>query len=237
MNTLMGNRLYFLIGLTLVIGGYAAGHYFGLNAKYWFGYAGVLAFYAWCKNEFSGSPWRKRKVSSPPPLPERPEPDLPPLTEAAKEGYRELVRRCLPLREQHWLFPYIDALKDHTNDPEYSTLNVLMNHLNDQECEWLLGIDRDAPLEDLEWRLNLALRDNYQLSVAFPQASDFPPGSTLSSDGVLDAFDKPLREHGLQMGFMRTELEEYVIMLHRVADRDKVDKAVQQTGHGYYELT
>ncbi len=232
----MGNRLYFLIGLALLAGGYAAGYYYGLTAKYWFGYAGVLAFYAWCKKEFSGSPWWKRKIPPPPPRPEVPALDLPPLPEAAKEGYKELVRRCLPLREQNWLFPYIDALEDHATDPEYSTLNVIMNHLDEQECEWLLGLDRNAPLEDLEWRLSTALHDNYQLKVAFPPESDFPPQSAISSEGVLHAFDKPLREQGLQMGFIDSESDEYVIMVHRVADRDKVEKAVQQTGYGYFDL-
>ena len=46
---------------------------------------------------------------------------------------------------------------------------------------------------------------------------------------------KPLREKGLQMGFIDTESDEYIAVLHKVDDKEKVIKVVNNIGYAYFD--
>lgn len=49
-------------------------------------------------------------------------------------------------------------------------------------------------------------------------------------------YDNALRRKGFQLGFIDVECDEYVIFVHRTADRDKAEDAVQRIGYRYREV-
>ncbi|OWW25457.1 hypothetical protein B4Q04_07510 [Zobellia sp. OII3] len=161
----------------------------------------------------------------------------PDLNEAQKNGYKVLTEICINLNSKKKdVFGFIENLKNYDKDSEYfSTLNYVMDFLDDNRIPFILRLDWKAGIEDLEWLLKSSLKDNFNLTIELPNKSDYKENASIANDNVFEDFDKPLREQGLQMGFIDTQSDEYIIVLHKISEKEKVKKATNEIGYNYYE--
>jgi len=154
-----------------------------------------------------------------------------------KNAYKELTELCIDLNpKKNDVITFIEKLKNYDKDSEYyTTLNYTMDFLDNNNILFLLRLDWKAGIEDLEWVLKSSLKENYNLSIDLPNASNYEENASVSFDNVFEDFDKPIRHKGLQMGFVDTQSDEYVIVLHKITDKDKVEKVIKEIGYDYYE--
>jgi len=73
------------------------------------------------------------------------------------------------------------------------------------------------------------------LTIDLPKQQDYGNNVSVSFENVFKDFDQPLRKEGLQIGFIDTQSDEYVIFIHKIADRQKIEKSVQKIGYKYFE--
>jgi hypothetical protein len=131
---------------------------------------------------------------------------------------------------------FVHALKNHDGDDEYlTTLNCVMSFLDEQDIRFILRLDWKAGVEDLEWLLGLSLKDNFNLNIELPKPEKYGPKASISFDNVFEDFGIPLKAHGLQMGFIDTQSDEYVLVVHKISDQGRVSNAVKQIGYDYFE--
>lgn len=154
-----------------------------------------------------------------------------------KNAYKDLTEMCINLNpKKNEVIAFIENLKNYDKDSEYfTTLNYTTEFLDENRITFILRLDWKAGIEDLEWVLKSSLKENYNLSIDLPNKSDYEENASVSFDNVFEDFDKPLRQKGLQMGFIDTQSDEYVIVLHKITDKDRVQKVIKEIGYEYYE--
>lgn len=154
-----------------------------------------------------------------------------------KSAYKELAEMCISLNSKKKIvIEFVEKLKNYDKDSEYfTTLNYVMDFLDQNEISFILRLDWKAGIEDLEWVLKSALKDNYNISIDLPNPDDYEENVSISFDNVFEDFDKPLKENGLQMGFIDTQSDEYVIVLHKITDKEKIEKTIKEIGYDYYD--
>ena len=159
------------------------------------------------------------------------------LNEVQKNAYKELTELCINLNpKKNDVITFIEKLKNYDKYSEYyTTLNYTMDFLDNNNIAFILRLDWKAGIEDLEWVLSSSLKDNFNVSIDLPKKSDYEENASVSFDNVFKDFDQPIKQNGLQMGFIDTQSDEYVIILHRITDKNKVVKAIKEIGYDYYE--
>lgn len=165
------------------------------------------------------------------------EASLQPLSETQRAAYRQLTNLCVYNKPDNVkIHQFIDTLENYDGDDEYfTTLNYFMDLLDDEDIPFIMRMDLSAGIEDLEWLLNSCLKNHSDVTVRLPTATNYDGETSVSADHVLEDFDKALREKGLQLGFIDTESDEYVVVLHKIQDKNSVEKAVKSIGYDYFE--
>ncbi len=163
--------------------------------------------------------------------------DHQPLSETQRAAYRELTNLCVYSKSDKLkVGEFIDSLENYDGDEEYfTTLNYFMDFLEDEQIPFIMRMDMKAGVEDLEWLLNSCLKNHPDITVRLPTAASYEAETSVSANHVFEDFDKPLREKGLQLGFIDTDSDEYIAILHHVQDKDRVEKAVIGLGYSYFE--
>lgn len=98
-----------------------------------------------------------------------------------------------------------------------------------------MGLDWKQEVETLEWRIESALTKNFGGSANLPDFRTYG-NKSISAPSVFADYDNALRRKGFQLGFIDVECDEYVIFVHRTADRDKAEDAVHRIGYRYREV-
>ncbi|WP_026976975.1 DUF6630 family protein [Flavobacterium tegetincola] len=159
------------------------------------------------------------------------------LTEIQKNAYKELTEMCIGLNsKKKKVTHFIEKLKNYDKDSEYlTTLNFVMDFSDENKIPFILRLDWKAEIEDLEWALISSLKENFNLSIDLPSSVNYDKKASVSSDNVFEDFDKPLRKNGLQIGFIDTKSDEYIIVMHKISDKGKVVSAVNEIGYEYFD--
>lgn len=210
----------------------------------WSALAFIVLF--WSKKEFVGTGWFEKEQQKPPQTPanqfdykawrEERVASLPESREAERNAYIALAKLCCSNDTQQKLMPFFENLKDFSNDEDYmTTLNYVMEHGDEQEIFFLMALDWKQDIDTLEWRLENSLQQNFDVSIELPNPTNYGERASVAYDHVFEDYDKPLRENGLQMGFIDTESDEYVVFVHRCDDKEKVIKCVNGIGYRYQE--
>ncbi|WP_118975278.1 DUF6630 family protein [Taibaiella koreensis] len=240
----MRRRIYFILLFILLAGIIATGIVLHLDGRYWIWSIAGLVLYIWCKDVFTGSSWFPRKTPAPVRNPGITEEayqlqmsNYPVVPGAEKEGYQALTRLCVAEARQAELLTFFEQLKDFSRDEDYgATLNYVQEYLDDHQIHFIMGLDWRAAVEDLEWRVSAALNDNFGIQLSLPRPEDYPPRTSVSYDGVFSDYDAPLRAAGFQIGLINTGSDEYIVLIHRIGDKEAVARAVGQTGYPYMEI-
>lgn len=101
--------------------------------------------------------------------------------------------------------------------------------------DFIMRMDWAADIADLEGPWSCNIQHNHGLNTDLPTPDTYSEDATVSFDHVFEDYDKPLQEHGLQLGFIDTESDEYIVLLHKVKDKKRVEQAVNKIGFDYFE--
>ena len=162
--------------------------------------------------------------------------ELPKLKQIEKEGYIELSELCCSKEVQKKVIPFLEDLKDFSNEEEYlTTLNFVMEYLDNNNIFFIMSLDWKQDVETLKWRIENSLQNNFNLFVELPDLNNYSDRTSVSFDNVFEDFDKPLRKKGKQIGFIDTKSDEYVIIIHEIIDREKIIETVSKIGYNYFD--
>ncbi len=162
----------------------------------------------------------------------------PDLDESQKRAYKELTELCvLEKVNRIKIINFIDTLKDYDGDDEYdTTLNFVMEFLDDNNFNFIMRLDWKVDVETLKWKVSNALKENYsQINIDLPNENDYNDNTEF--EYVFENFNEFLLTKGLQLGFIDTESDEYIFVLHKVSDKKKIEKNINIIGYKYYELS
>jgi len=158
------------------------------------------------------------------------------LDQKIRNSYIELVDLCVSeeLRsELRAFFQNLSSYEGHAGF--YTTLKFVMSHLDDNGIHFIMGLDWKASLADLRWRINSCLKDHHNVEVSLPTEDKYSPDTAISNESIFEDFNSPLNSVGLQLGFIDTQSDEYVIIIHRCEDRAKVSVAVNGIGYPNFD--
>lgn len=160
------------------------------------------------------------------------------LSDEQRAAYRELTNLCVYNKPDNLkIQEMIDTIENYDGDDEYfTTLNYFLDLMDDEDIPFIMRMDLSAGVEDLEWLLSSCLKNHPDITVKLPTAAHYNGATSVSADHVLADFDRPLREKGLQLGFIDTESDEYIMVLHKIKDKDSVEKAVKSIGYKYFDM-
>ena len=160
----------------------------------------------------------------------------PDLKETEKSGYQKLCALCVGPDNRDKVMQFIGSLKDYTDDVDRrTTLNVVMEFLDDNDIHFIMGLDWRTGIEDLDWRIRGALKQNFDLEIDLPELTKYPSNASVNFDPVFSDFDAPLRKHGLQIGFINEGSDSYIILVHWISDKNEIVQSVEQIGYFYYD--
>src|SRR5690606_30527894 len=120
--------------------------------------------------------------------------------------YKDLTELCVfNDTNKSKILHFIETLKNYDNAYDYyTTLNYFAEYLDANKFGYIMRMDWKAGIEDLEWLLNSVIKENYDLKITLPNPENYDEDLTVSEDGIFEDYDKPLRENGLQLGFIDT---------------------------------
>jgi len=156
------------------------------------------------------------------------------LSESQKEGYNELISLCVSEEScKKEIAEFLETLK-----AEYAEIALLdlICFLEDKEFNFIMRMDWCAEISDLESLLYQNIESNTNLKINLPKPENYSEEATVSFDNVLRDYDQPLRENGLQLGFIDTQSDEYIAILHKIEDKERVEQAVNKIGFDYYDI-
>jgi len=156
--------------------------------------------------------------------------------ETQQEGYLTLIDLCVGTSNRSRLIDFVTNLKDYNGDENYTTtLNYVMAHLDRNSIHFIMALDWKQDIADLVWRIRSALKDNFDLMIELPKPTTYGERASVSYKNVFKDFDDALRFHNFQIGFIDTNSDEYVMIVHKTEHQDKVIEAVRKVGYDYLD--
>lgn len=216
--------------------------------KYWIWSIGSLVFFTWNKDVITGSKWFEKAKQKPAkwntPLSTRTNKDYEEYVnlnysntlEEEKEGYLGLTKLIVSPKKQAQLINFFENLKDYSQDNDYgTTLNYVIEFLYKEEISFIMSFDWKSDIFNFESQLIIYLKENYNSTIEMPKAENYDFTASISYDNVFEDFDRPLRKNGLQLGFIDTQSDEYIVIIHKVVDKEIVGNLVNKIGYKYFE--
>ncbi len=160
------------------------------------------------------------------------------IQKSEKEAYQELCKYCITNEQKRKeICDFFETLKNYQDDEEYyTTLNFVMEFLETNDYNFIMRMDWKSDVENLEWLINSVLEENYkELNIELPQYDKNDDYLTVSSDNVFESFSNSLKKHHLQLGFVDTQSDEYISIIHKIEDRDKIKGLINKIGYEYFE--
>lgn len=149
-----------------------------------------------------------------------------------KEGYIELGEMCLNESVRAEFADFIDTLEDYTGDEEYmTTLNYVIDSLYQKGNYFVIHLDWKQEISSLTHGVNWTLKKNFQQQVELPKQDDYGDRASVSHKNVFKDFDKAINKIGYQLSFIDTDGDEYIIVVHKTEDLEKVKNAIRKIGY------
>ena len=151
-----------------------------------------------------------------------------------KEGYLKLINLCLGEKHKKEIINLIDTLKDYNGDDNYmTTLNFVKEYLDNKNIHFIMGLDWKQEISDLNWRVNSSLKANFNEIIELPNPEIYGLDKSISYKNVFIDFDTAINKKGYKIGFLHTDGDEYVIVIHKLADEKEVENAINMIGYNY----
>jgi hypothetical protein len=157
--------------------------------------------------------------------------------ETQKQGYFELIELCLGDAKKIEVSNFIDTLHNYNGDENYyTTLNSAKEYLDNNGIHFIMALDWKQEITDLVWRINSSLRDNFNTKIELPYPTGYGKNASVSAKNVFKDFDKSIQKQNFKLGFIDTNSDEYVIIIHKVSDENEVKEATKKIGYPYLDV-
>ena len=154
--------------------------------------------------------------------------------ETQKNGYFELINLCLGDSKKKVVISFIDTLRNYNGDENfYTTLNYVKDYLDNNEIHFIMALDWKQEITALVWRINSSMKDNFNESIELPNPEVYGKNKSVSYKNVFIDFDNAVNKKGYKLGFINTDGDEYVIIVHKTADEKEVENAISKIGYNY----
>ena len=241
------NKSYFIFLIVVSSGLSAAGIIWKSSPQYWIWWAAGLVLYFWCKDALTGKGWLRQQKA--PAVRQMTDDErmaavlnewdddmatLPALNSREREGYTELTRLCVaPLMQPALLSLFAAAGEAAPEAKPGSTLNEMAVYLEQKNLSFFIRLDWKAPVSELVWELRHELKNQFAMAIDLPPEDGYGDNATVSFTGIFADYDHALRNHGLQMGFINTDSDEYILVIHKTTDGQAVRAAAGKMGYPY----
>jgi len=161
---------------------------------------------------------------------------LPLLSSKQKNAYKELAGLCLNETDAKMVHSSLEGIRDFDGDDEhYTTLNYINHCLSekDEDLNFINDFDWKYATTDFAWIMPIIMKRNFNVVLNFPTEEEVDENSSISFDGVFEAFNNVLKENGFQMGFIEQSGDNYIILIHKLEDYNTVKKNVELIGYKY----
>ncbi len=156
--------------------------------------------------------------------------------ETQKSGYLKLVDLCIGDSKRLELTDFIKDLTNHNGDENFvTTLNYVKDYLDQNGIHFIMALDWKQEIRDLAWRIESSLRDNFNLTITLPNPITYGERASVSSKNVFKDFDKSLKIQNFKIGFIDTDADEYIIIVHKTKDEHEIVDAVKKIGYNYLD--
>ncbi len=106
----------------------------------------------------------------------------------------------------------------------------------EEKIYFIVIIDWKEDIRELELQLYDVLNSNYpDIPVELPKASLYGENLGVCDNGVFDDYSNALRKKFLQLGFIKTDGDEYVVIVHKIDELNLVENIVSRMGFEYVE--
>ena len=152
--------------------------------------------------------------------------------ETQRKGFLELSEICLSESNKSNFAEFIETLTDHTDDEEYmTTLNYVIDCLYQNENYFIICLDWKQEISSLTYLVNHTLTENFNQKIELPKQEDYGLRASVSYDNVFKNFDNAINKIGFELSFIDTNSDQYVVVVHKIEDRDNAKIAIRKIGY------
>lgn len=153
-----------------------------------------------------------------------------PISNEKRAAYTELTNICMEKsRKKETVLSAIDELEElDEDDDEYSrTFNHFRMYMNHNGIAFLITLDWKESIAEMEAWVEEAVKENFNKDFTFDRKGEYDDSSSVSDKGFFGAFDSQLRMLDLQISFIDTGGDEYVLFVHRVNTHSRVKQLLE----------
>lgn len=149
-----------------------------------------------------------------------------------KQAYKKLGQLVLNSDYQKSFNSFIDTMNNYSgSDLYYTNLNFILDFIEKNDIPFLIRKNKNNSFFDSTLEVTELMNKNFNIQVDLSSASekyqwnDF--NCTIESD-------KLVRNYGFQYGFVDTESDENIILIHKISDEKTVRTLVKEIGYNYF---
>ncbi|WP_397363202.1 hypothetical protein [Olleya sp. R77988] len=149
------------------------------------------------------------------------------LSDKVKESYLNLAKVCLNENDHAKFQKFASELKNYDGHWEHgTTLNFVNDYLNKNKILLFMVLDWKAGIDDFNWNLASALENNFNRKIDLPSPNDYPERASVSFDNVFCDYKNLLNKSDLELSFIDTDSDQYVILVHPISDKETVGNSI-----------
>lgn len=137
---------------------------------------------------------------------------------------------CLHTDHHEIVDGYLQQLTEAEYEYERDDLDDLLDftfYCEDNNIPFIWRLDWKTDIDALKACIELSL-SNFGIQAILPTATNFPRGTSISSDNVLESFNYVLQQEKLQLQLITSNDDQFLIIVHRKKDKQAVDAALHQ---------
>ncbi|WP_434778269.1 DUF6630 family protein [Neisseria sp. Ec49-e6-T10] len=158
------------------------------------------------------------------------------LSDQEKQNFMSLAKYCLSEEGQGLFQEKLDTYMTDAavEETPWMVLYDLMIPYNEDNFHFATQLDWKEGVDELEYGLERVVRFNFGLNLTLPTQGYYNEMDSISSnENIFKDFNAVLNPYGLKLGNIDTGADEYMIIVYKIADENKVKKAVENIA---YEL-
>lgn len=154
-----------------------------------------------------------------------------------KNAYIKLTELCVIEPNRSKIVDFLNNVKNYSEDDNDTNLGNFVSFLDENEIHFILYLDWKEGVETFHWRIESALKDNFDTVLDLPKEENYPDNIIAIDDDykIFKDYDNVLRANGFQIGFINVDADAYYLIVHKIQDKKDIEKYVNEIGYGYYD--
>lgn len=150
-----------------------------------------------------------------------------------KQALHALLKICMVTNEKLELFnEYINSCQKESKENTYVfNLNDTIEFVDDNEIYFLNSLAYDGESEDLEWRINLTLKNNFNLTIQLPLPNELGDDYDFCCKELFNIYDDIIKKSGFQISLLDRNEPEFIVIIHKTEDFEAVKNNFKKLGY------